>query len=239
MESMLERQCNCHPNVDEFDMDIPLDKVIPRTLALAVVGYCLWPSTMAFFSTPKTTSPKKLPELSAALLSPAMPLAPTRDPFEENTATLASALKKVIQPVTKAATVKRPRKPTVKTERRVASTSRGQGKPTGKGANHSGGLTLEATCIVGDRRLAIINGRLYAPKETLSLPGLSATPYEVINVLPYKVVLKCGENSMELTYPNVASKSASAGKKSSGKKPQSASKRATPARGGSTEKTRG
>lgn len=219
-------------------MDIPLDKVIPRALALAVVGYCLWPSMMAFNSKPETKAPEKLPELSAALLSPTMPPAPTRDPFKENTATLVSALKKVIQPATKAAAVKGPRKPAVKTERRVASTSRGQGKPTGKGANHSGGLTLEATCIVGDRRLAIINGRLYAPKETLSLPGLSATPYEVIGVLPYKVVLKCGENNLELTYPNVTSKSASAGKRLSGKKPQSASKRATPARGGSTEKTR-
>ncbi|MBU4273157.1 MAG: hypothetical protein KKE86_05565 [Planctomycetes bacterium] len=225
-------------------MDIPLDKVIPRALALAVVGYCLWPSMMAFNSKPKTKSPDKPPELSAALLSPAMPPTPTRDPFEQNTATPASALKKVIQPATKAAAVKGPQKPagaadpTVKTARRAAAASRDRAMPTGKGANHSGGLTLEATCIVGDRRLAVINGRLYAPKETLSLPGLSATPCEVVSVLPYKVVLKCGENNMELTYPNVASKSASAGKKSSGKKAQSASKRASPARGGSTKKTR-
>ncbi len=226
-------------------MDIPLDKVIPRALALAVVGYCLWPSMMAFFSTPKTTVPKKTPELTAALLSPKLPPAPIRDPFSENTATLASSLKNVLRSTVKSsAGVGRTKPsaaktPTIKTDRRVTTGARAGGKPTAKRTDNSGRLTLEATCIVGDRRLALINGRLYAPKETLSLPGLSATPYEVINVLPYKVVLKCGENSMELTYPNVASKSASAGKKSSGKKAQSASKRATPARGGSIKKTRG
>jgi len=225
-------------------MDIPLDKVIPRALALAVVGYCLWPSMTAFFSKPKVESPKKLPELSAALLSPAMPPTPTRDPFKKNTATLASALKKVLPSAAKSATGKGTQNPaaaldsTVKMEQRVASASHGQGKPTGKGAKHSDGLTLEATCIVGDQRLAVINGRLYAPKETLSLPGLSATPCEVISVLPYKVVLKCGENNKELTYPNVASKQVSAKKKSSGKKAQPASKRAIPTRGGSTKKTR-
>ena len=225
-------------------MDIPLDKVIPRALALAVVGYCLWPSMTAFFSTPKTTMPKKMPELTAALLSPELPPAPTRDPFLENTAMLASSLKNVPRSTVKSSAglgrtkPSAAKAPTVKTNRRVTTGARAGGKPTAKRTGNSGRLTLEATCIVGDRRLALINGRLYAPKETLSLPGLSATPCEIISVMPYKVVLKCGAKNMELTYPNVASKSASAGKKSSGKKPQSASKRATPARGGSTQKTR-
>ena len=71
------------------------------------------------------------------------------------------------------------------------------------------GLTLDATCIVGGQRLAMISGRLYAAKETLSA-GKSSTPaYKVVDVLPYKVLLENDGKTVELTYSDVARPAAS------------------------------
>ncbi len=203
-------------------MDIPLDKVIPRALALAAVVYCLWPSMKTFFEKPKPESPEKVPEITAALLSPSVPPAPTRDPFERITAELASKRKRIIPPAAKDTKGKQRQQSESTTaaqegqkQRRSTHGSPPESARAGAGKRQPVALNLEATCIVGDRRLAVINGRLYAPEDTLPSPGPWSSPCRVVRVLPYKVVLKRGGKFVELFYANSAAKPASAAKKSS------------------------
>ena len=78
---------------------------------------------------------------------------------------------------------------------------------------------------MGDQRLAVINGRLYAPRDTLSAgkpvanksannkpapDKAAAAPYQVVDVLPYKVLLACDGQILELGYSNVTTGSAPA-----------------------------
>lgn len=175
-----------------------------------------------------------MPELTAALLSPKLPPAPTRDPFVESTPRVEPLVNNVLQSASKALPGKGRTKPiennasTAKTVRRVTTGSRAGSKPVANRADNSKQLTLEATSIVNNHRLAVINGRLYAPHDMLSMPWVSETPCEILRVLPYKVIIKCGDKNMELTYPDVSSKPSSAVKRTSGKKTQPASNRASP-----------
>ncbi len=223
-------------------MDIPLDKVIPRALALAVVVYCLWPSLTEFFAKPRPPAPATLPELTASLLSPTLPPLPTQNPFAEEApaeapaATSANAIQSVLKSAPRGGSTQpvESKSRTVAAGRQVITRSGEGERPAAKLSERAGPRpVLEATCIVGERRLAVIDGRVYAPNDKASLPGLSATPCEVVGVLPYKVLLKCGDQRLELTYSDAASKSASAARPSAGKKP---AKRAAPTKAKTTKK---
>ena len=131
-------------------MDLPLDKLAPRAIALAVVGYCVWPSLMAFQARPETKSPEKPPEVAAALLKPAVAPFPTRDPF--------------VTP----------------SDGPGQSFRFRAGKGAALMADSLSSLTLEATCIVNSQRLAMINGRLYACQETLSAGNASLPPFKLV-----------------------------------------------------------
>ena len=208
-------------------MEIPLDKAIPRVLALALVGYCLWPSFSEFLSSPKAKKPKKTPELTVAMLSPELPPPLTRDPFEEGTTALASTVKKEMPSTTKAAVElsadAKQEKPAMAKTRQETEEQRivKRAPPDKKSSSHRIGnaepLNLEATCIVDDQRLAVISGRIYGTDDTLLLPGLSTTPCKIVEVLPYRVVLKCGNKNFELQYSDMTPKSPSSIKKSRSK----------------------
>ncbi len=201
-------------------MEISAGKWAPRVIAVAVAGYCVWPSVTALVSQPKAKPPEKLPELAAALLAPAAPPAPKRDPFEQGAAELFH--RQAAQPFAAAAR-----------------------RPSGADGGPLSGVALEATCIAGDRRLALIDGRLYAPRETLSTSNPSAPPYKIVDVFPYKVLLESEGKTVELKYSDVAVRPASssragaqvqsggAAKASAAKKPSAAS---NPSRPGKTGK---
>ena len=206
-------------------MEIPLDKAIPRALALAVVAYCLWPSFVAYFSTPSPQQSKKTPELSAAMLSPDLAPSPTRDPFSQYTVSTAkedSPTKKHKQ--TEAAKTRMDSK----RSKDSASPVRLEAPIAGR-ADELKPMALEATCIVDDRRLAVINGRVYAPKDKLAMTKGTETLCEIVEVLPYKVLLKCENKIIELTFPDVPAKPATAAKRTSdGKTPPTAKRTARP-----------
>jgi hypothetical protein len=202
-------------------MVISISKLAPRATVLAVVGYCVWPSLSYMTSQPETKPPGKLPELAAALLSPKMPSCPTRDPFGSKSAAQLSARRGASTAAVKLATK----------EDRAKSSTPLVGKPAEKLAaadtseqpvDPLNGLTLDATCIVGRRRAAVINGRLYAPEELLSASSPSTPPYKIVDVFPYKVLLEREGKTLELTYSNVASRSVSSQSAGGGARPGSA-----------------
>ena len=53
------------------------------------------------------------------------------------------------------------------------------------------GLVLNATCIMGKQRMAIINGRVYKEKEAIPQPGDETPSCFVTAILPHKVLLSC------------------------------------------------
>jgi len=160
-------------------MELALDKLAPRAIALAVVGYCVWPSLAAFQAQPETKPPEKPPEVAAALLKPAVAPFPKRDPF--------------------VMTNSRPEK---------KSSLAASGKNAALLVDPLSHLTLEATCLMGGKRLAMINGHLYACREKSPEGDASTPPFTLVSVLPYKVLLECGGKSLELMYSNVASSNA-------------------------------
>ena len=78
------------------------------------------------------------------------------------------------------------------------------------------GLKLEATCILGNQRLAMINGQLYAPQKMPSA-GNSLPPFRIVSVFPNEVLLECKGKTVELTYEGVVSRPASSPKAKSPK----------------------
>ena len=96
-----------------------------------------------------------MPELATALLSPKLPPLPKRDPFGLAARAQRLSAKLVAKPG------------------RGSNGHGSRANPAGKinapvkAVDPLSGLSLSGTCIVGDQRLAVINGRLYAPKDKL------------------------------------------------------------------------
>jgi hypothetical protein len=170
-------------------MAISATTLAPRLIALAVVGYCVWPSLTAFVSETASPPPAKLPAVETSLLSPKMPPQPARDPFQVG----------VVAPTA-------PPSKSPKAGEGVAASgpASAAGNVAVKPVNPLDGLSLDGTCIVGAHRLAVINGRLYAAREMLPASN-SATPLKLVDVLPHKVLLEREGKTLELTYSNVAS----------------------------------
>ncbi|MCE5268193.1 MAG: hypothetical protein LLG00_09945 [Planctomycetaceae bacterium] len=199
-------------------MDVVVKRWVPRAAALAVAGIVAWPSLSALFLESETKQAKP-PEAAIAAASPPAASPPKRDPFDNG--------ERIDRPAG--------RNYGGKDARNGVDIAGVLGR-LGKGAAAQGaagvpvsplsGLHLEATCIMGDRRLALINGRLYAPQETITAaaaqPGADAElaklgyappPSKVVDVLPYKVLLSCQGKTMELTYSDSLSGSSTVGGK--------------------------
>ena len=164
-------------------MVISANILVPRAIALAAVGYCVWPSLTVCMSDTESKPPAKLPAVETTLLRPKMPPQPVRDPFQVQVAAKAGSPRKASK----------------------AGVGTGHGNATGKPVNPLAGLTLDATCIVGTQRLAVINGRLYAAEETLPTSNSATPPLKIANVLPYKVLFEWEGKILELTYSNITS----------------------------------
>jgi hypothetical protein len=61
-------------------------------------------------------------------------------------------------------------------------------------------LVLNATSIMGDKRLAIINGRTYGPKDAIVTSSDKAAPCVVVDILPSKVLLECQGKRRQLRF---------------------------------------
>ncbi len=174
-------------------MAISAGQVAPSAVVLAFVGYCVWPSVSELTSVPPLPPPPvEVPKLAATLFSPTMPSCPTKNPWGGMDAASLAAAKEAAKaaPAGSAAAKKR--------------------------VGPFDGLKLEATCILDNQRLAVINGQLYAPQKMPSA-GNSSTSFRVVSVFPNKVLLECKGKTVELTYEGVVSRPAKSPKAKSAK----------------------
>ena len=179
-------------------MAISADKVAPLAVVLAFVGYCIWPSVPELLSDPpKAKPPEKIEEIPAELFSPKMPPAPTRNPWGGmDAATLASK---------KTDEEKRSSELADNIAQSLADTA--PEEPTIQPLDLLKGLTLDATCIGGDQRLAVINNHMYAMNQMLLEPNLQAPLCKIVDVRPYEVLLECQGKTLALEYSSAAPKS--------------------------------
>jgi hypothetical protein len=199
-------------------MAVSIGNLAPRAVVLGLVAVGVWPSVSHLLSEDKPPTPEAMPELANALLSPKPPPRPTRDPFGLVTAAQPLSAKEAAKEAAK-----------LQASRSAAAVRRNA--LAAKPVDPLSGLILTATCIVGDQRLALINGRLYAPRQTLvtdkpvakrspgakgAAPAAAEDPatssYQVVEVLPYKVLLAHNGQILELGYSNVTSGPPSAGR---------------------------
>lgn len=156
-------------------------KLAPQVIVLIVALYWSWPFLQP---APKPEpAPAKDPKAAVAMtftpavLSPTFPPLPERNPFEFPGAA-------------------RPK---------VAKSNKPGSKATvDKAAVEAKGtsLVLGATCIIGDRRLAYINGRVYKEKEAIQGQGEDAAGWVVTDIYPHKVLLSYQGMPLQLNYTN-------------------------------------
>jgi hypothetical protein len=216
-------------------MPFPIAKYAPTAIVLGVVGYCVWPYVAGSDSPAGADSQAKMPEIAAALLSPKIEPSPPRDPFQ-SIEDVAAALTPESSNISKSAAKSAAKEPSAAGETGKSATNvkpetaatlkqntsdmktalPQTGKPVLPGTDNStGGMTLGATCVRGDRGLALINGRIYASGETIKSPGVQEQ-YKVDRILPFEVSLKGELTAGKLKYRDfiASEKSGAAGKQS-------------------------
>jgi hypothetical protein len=167
---------------------------MPQAIVLAIALFWCWPSLkQAFFPSAPPKSAKKeaaAPDgFTAAVLSPKFPPIPKRDPFELlGTTRIAKDNKaKGANGISKDAI-----------EKAIADVK-------------DSGLILNATLVMGQQRLAYINGRVYREKEAISIEGRGpdAPTWVVTSILPHKVLLSYQGTPLQLNYTNGAAAASS------------------------------
>jgi hypothetical protein len=181
-----------------------LGKLSPTFLAVGLVGYWAWP----FLSAADGEAQKEtaVPQIAPAMLSPKIKPAPQRDPFRGPGEAEASK-----SPFGPGAASGRPKEQGPAAPKDAAAKS-GVLAATPKGpagakdpAAWLSELALTATCTMEGRPMAMINGRLYAPGETLRLAGATGGPVTVAEIQAYRVVLELQGKKLDLAYANVDS----------------------------------
>ncbi len=162
-------------------------KLVPRVVAAAVMGYCVWPTLADFISGAQTKPQEALPEVRASLLTPATPSPLTRNPLQKPVVVQAKG-----DPAKSA-------KAAGKTGSSAAA------KADSKPVDPLSGLMLNAIFSVGQQRLAVINGRSYAAGDKLPVSTAASTALTVGSVLPYSVLLERDGSTLELKYSDTVS----------------------------------
>lgn len=197
-------------------MAISVNNLAPRVVALAVVGFCVWPSISDLLSTTETKPPQPPEELAASLLKPKLPPALKRSPFggalKGPESSGDNALAKGGAPGQKGDA----------TKKGGATKS----KEAAMGGALLAELSLDGTSIAGDQSFAVINGRVFSNGDSIAELIPITPPFKIVNIAPYKVVLEREGKLAELTYSNTPSKStlsgagAKPGDKGGAKKPR-------------------
>jgi hypothetical protein len=171
-----------------------LARMAPTGVVVLLVLWCVWPYMIASSGDEKRAA--KLPEVSAAALTPKIASPPKRDPFRTPTEVLAA---------------KQPTKPQPAVKTPAATKEAAAAAARAKNANPLDSLVLSATCISGDERMAVVNGRIYHPREKLKLSGTTAA-WLVTEILPEKVLLENAGKTFVLKYSDRPDPKAAASK---------------------------
>ncbi|MFZ1935956.1 MAG: hypothetical protein WCB27_10705 [Thermoguttaceae bacterium] len=166
-------------------------KFAPQAMVLAVALYWSWPALKTVFPQVAKLASKeeaKKPvgqQFAAKVLSPKFRPFPKHNPFVS------------LDSKQKAAALAR----SAKSGKKQDGTSK-------VAAAHDVGLVLNATCIMGQQRMAIINGHVYKEKEVIPQPGDETPGCFVTAILPHEVLLSCRGEIVKLGYVNVTAKPA-------------------------------
>jgi hypothetical protein len=172
-------------------MSATLSKMAPTAIVFTLVVWCCWP----YLEGPRQETEGQqadLPRIGSSLLSPTVEPAPDRNPFQPLHANQPDP------PVSEKPVARPPEQPPAPAKQ--DSTDIFQG------------LVLRAIYIQGDRRVALINDRVYAQGESLVISadsqghgtrpadGRVTDPCVVANISADKVLLLCRGRTVELKY---------------------------------------
>lgn len=166
-------------------MSRTIAKIMPMATVVALVSWWCWP----YLEGPDTVAasrPKdELPRITDPLLSPDVEPTAPRDPFRPVHQEKTDSLEREPLPTPPPA---QPKPPAEDQIRETLS-----------------GLVLGATYIQGDRRAALIDGRVYRQGEPLELSTPTPEPCVVAGIFPDKVLILHRGRTVEVTYPDPAS----------------------------------
>ncbi len=187
-------------------MKVWIEKLMPLIVVMTVAVYLSWPAIAALM--PGSESASKKPEASAKQ-GKGGKKKEEKAPKKEITAAMLSL---DISPKVK----RQPFMPFGAMETAADSVKKPGDKspaPTSLDNLDNTGLVLNATCIIGGTRLALINHQVYQEKEMIRQPIENAPQLIVTDIFPHKVILTCHGRQLQLCYLDTAGKPAS-GKRS-------------------------
>ncbi len=159
-------------------------KMAPMAVVAMVFAGCCWPYVSGSATGTSSQQDSDIAQLSKELLSPVLKPANDRDPFRPVKLALGSL--KGNQP---------------------GSGGPGRNGPGGKKAAEATHLrqrefALGGTYVQGNRSMAIINGKVYEPGDTLAGSDAARQSWVVKRILPEEVLIQSGEKTTKLTYPD-------------------------------------
>ena len=183
-------------------MQLQYGKMAPTGFMIVVAGYWCWPFLDGLGAGVRSQEDKSLPEVTAELLSPKIDPPPERDPFhalypgqitpvETQDPDAGGTVQDGDEFVTSGADA----------EKTPPASAEGDFNASERTANPLGGLTLNATFIKGDQRVALINGRPYMQGELLDLSNSSSGDCLVKRIDSYAVLIEHNGRTVELSYP--------------------------------------
>jgi hypothetical protein len=176
-------------------------KFAPLMVVLAVAVYWVWPSVVGG-SKPASKPAAAAQGFTAEMLAPKFPRPPERNPFQAQNAALAEDAK----PAAAVARLVGGKADTIKAAENVKTTDKTKAVDNAKIVNKKdavakdAGLVLNATCIGREQRLAIINGLIYKPKDTIGTSEANGPRYVVADIMPDRVLLERQGQAVSLSY---------------------------------------
>lgn len=181
-------------------MSIPIEKLAPTAIIMAAIAWCCGPY-MDGSTSGIGVEDARLPEITEALLSPAINPVCQRDPFQPTCPgdTVSEEDKGPAEPPDKAMEPPPAESPP---PRAIYATPTVPTGPTPEVliAQVLRQITLDATYIQGNRRVAVINGRIFREGDVLARCGSSKEPCTVQRVFRDRVRIQYRGRNTEFGY---------------------------------------
>jgi hypothetical protein len=169
-------------------MSTQAEKMIPIGLVLGLIGYCCWPYAGSPSGEPEVKSGPKIARIPSDMLAPAIDAPSARDPFR-----IAAQ-----PPPSDAAPKSGSNGPAP-----GGNTPPAAPPPPPQDADRPlTTLVLNATFLQGNRRVALINNRLYSEGDTLQAGNAATSDWVVAQIESFRVVLAGTDQQRELNYSN-------------------------------------
>jgi hypothetical protein len=210
-------------------MSISAGSVLPPAVVLAVAGWSCW--TIVEASAPPPARPKPV-ESAAGLLEPEFGPPTERDPF---------ALPGEPEPeMAKGVAAKAPESPAARLRRLMADLNarllavRAAEARRAATRDRLAHLPLTATSIHGDRRTAMIAGRVYVQGEAIEGTDPALGAVVLAEVRPGDILLRSSAGDVEVRFAESSARSTLASRRPAAAPPAAAARRPRPAGGAVT-----